>query len=116
MLPAMLRIYRATGRGTEASTLAQEYLTQLREDPLSKLDLAALAANEGLKDEAVDALTELFDRHPLVNLFHPSLPWFKSLEGHVAYDRLMAERRRRIDKAHAEMLQLEATAEGSVLQ
>jgi TolB-like protein len=116
LLPAMLRIYRATGRGAEASTLAQEYLTQLREDPLSKLDLAALAANEGLKDEAVEALTALFDQYPLVNLFSPRLPWFRSLEGHAAYDRLLAERRRRIDKAHAEMLQLEATAEGSVLQ
>jgi TolB-like protein len=116
LLPAMLRIYRATGRGTEASTLAQERLAQLREDPLSRLDLAALAANEGLKDEAVEALTALFDQSPLVNLFHPSLPWFKSLEGHAAYDRLLAERRRRIGKAHAEMLQLEATAENSVLQ
>jgi TolB-like protein len=119
LLPAMLRIYRATGRGTEASTLAQERLAQLREDPLSRLDLAALAANEGLKDEAVEALTALFDQCPpcpLVNLFHPSLPWFKSLEGHAAYDRLLAERRRRIGKAHAEMLQLEATAENSVLQ
>jgi hypothetical protein len=112
----MLRTYRATGRGTEASTLAQEYLTRLREDPLSKLDLAALAANEGLKDEAIEALTALFDQYPLVNLFHPQLPWFRSLEGHAAYDRLLAERRRRIDKAHAEMLQLEAAAEGSVLR
>ena len=116
LLPAMLRIYRATGRGTEANTLAQEQLTQLREDPLSRLDLAALAANEGLKDEAVDALTALFDQYPLVNLFYPQLPWFKRLEGYPAYDRLLAERRRRIDKAHAEMLQLEATAKGSVLQ
>ena len=64
----------------------------------------------------MDALTALFDQYPLVNLFYPQLPWFKSLEGYPAYDRLMAERRRRIDKAHAEMLQLEATAKGSVLQ
>ncbi len=118
LLPAMLRIYRATGRGTEADALAQQYLTKLRpdENPYSKLDLAALAANEGLKDEAVATLTALFEQYPLVEWFFPQLPWFTSLEGHPGYDQLMAERKRRIDKAHAEMLQLEASAEGSVLQ
>ena len=115
----MLRIYRATGRGTEADALAEEYLTKLRqphENPFSKLDLAALAANEGLKDEAVGNLKALFERYPLIDFFAPQLPWFKSLEGHPGYDQLMAERKRRVDKAHAEMLQLEANAEGSVLQ
>jgi TolB-like protein/tetratricopeptide (TPR) repeat protein len=119
LLPAMLRIYRATGRGTEADALAEEYLTKLRqpsENPFSKLDLAALAANEGLKDEAVATLTALFEQYPLVEFFFPQLPWFRSLEGHPGYDQLMAERRRRVDKAHAEMLELEANAEGSVLQ
>ena len=119
LLPAMLRIYRATGRSAEANALAQQYLTKLRhadENPFSRLDLAALAANEGLKDEAVATLTALFERYPLVEWFFPQLPWFRSLEGHPGYDQLMAERRRRVDKAHAEMLQLEANAEGSVLQ
>ena len=32
LLPAMLRIYRATGRGTEANALAQQYLTKLRQN------------------------------------------------------------------------------------
>jgi tetratricopeptide (TPR) repeat protein len=118
LLPAMLRIYRATGRGAEANALAQEYLTKLRQDknPFSRLDLAALAANEGLKDEAVDALSTLLEQYPLVDFFSPRLPWFRSLEGHPGYDQLIAERSRRIDKARAEMLQLEANAEGSVLQ
>ena len=122
LLPAMLRIYRATGRATEADALAQKYLTKLRrklrrdENPFSKLDLAALAANEGLKDEAVATLTTLFEQYPLIEFFFPQLPWFRSLEGHPGYDQLMAERKRRVDKAHAEMLQLEASAEGSVLQ
>ena len=98
--------------------LAQEYLTKLRLDdnPFSRLDLAALAANEGLRDEAVAALTGLFEQYPLVDFFYPQLPWFSSLEGHSGYDLLMAERARRIDKARAEMLQLESNAEGSVLQ
>jgi hypothetical protein len=114
----MLRIYRATGRSAEANALAQAYLTKLRQDqnPFGKLDLAALAANEGLKDEAVATLTALFDQHPLVDFFFPQLPWFRSLEGHAGYDQLMAERKGRVDKAHAEMLQLEANAEGSVMQ
>ena len=119
LLPAMLRIYRARGRTAEANALAEEYLKKLRqprENPFSRLDLAALAANEGLKDEAVAALTAQFERYPLVEWFFPQLPWFRSLEGHPGYDQLMAERKRRVDKAHAEMLQLEASAEGSVLQ
>jgi len=116
LLPAMLRIYRATGRGHEADTIAQRYLGQLREDPESGLDRAALAANEGLRDEAVQALEDLFERHPFVDFFHPQLPWFRSLEGHPGYDQLMAERARRIAKAHAEMVQLEAGANGAVLQ
>jgi hypothetical protein len=119
LLPAMLRIYRATGRSAQANALAQQYLTRLRrpdENPFSRLDLAALAANEGLKDEAVATLTGLFEQYPLVDFFYPQLPWFRNLEGHPGYDQLMTERRRRIDKAHAEMVQLEANAKGSVLQ
>ena len=69
-----------------------------------------------MKDEAVATLTALFEQYPLVEWFFPQLPWFRSLEGHPGYDQLMAERKRRVDKAHAEMLQLEASAEGSVLQ
>ena len=96
----MLRIYRATGRGTEADALAQQYLTKLRpdENPFSRLDLAALAANEGLKDEAVATLTALFERYPLVEWFFPQLPWFRSLEGHPGYDKLMAQRKRRVSR------------------
>jgi tetratricopeptide (TPR) repeat protein len=110
LLPALLRAYRATGRGQEADAMAQKYLGKLRQDPDADLDLAALAANEGLKDEAVRALQRLFDRFPLVDFFHPKLPWFRSLEGHPGFDGLMAERGRRIARARAEMLQLEADA------
>jgi len=117
LLPAVLRIYRATGHGREADEMAQHYFKvlrgQLEGDPVTTLDLAALAANEGRNGEAVQTLKSLFDRVPLVFFFYPQLPWFKSLEGLPAYDQLMAERRRRIDKAHAEMLRLEASARGS---
>ena len=112
LLPAMLRIYRATGRGTEADALAQQYLTKLRrelrrdENPFSKLDLAALAANEGLKDEAVATLTALFEQYPLSSSgSSPAALVSGASKGHAGYDELMAERKRRVDKAHAEMLQ-----------
>lgn len=107
-LPAVLRIYRATGRATEAGTLARKYLQLLRADPEQGLPLAALAANEGLRDEAVAALRREFQQSPLSMMFHPELPWFRSLEGDPGYDTLLALRQKRIDTAHAAMLKLEA--------
>jgi tetratricopeptide (TPR) repeat protein len=115
LLPALLRTYRATGRVAEADSMAQAYLERLRRDPDAALDLAALAANEGLKDEAVHALRGLFNRFPLIDFFHPELPWFKSLDGHPGYEQLMTERKRRIVLAHEGMLQLEAAAAGTAL-
>jgi adenylate cyclase len=113
LLPAVLRAYRGTGRAREADALAAKYLDVLRRSARSDvtdggLDLAALAANEGLKDEAVATLGRLFDRLPLVEWFHPELPWFKSLEGYAPYDRLMVERKRRIGSARAAMLRMDA--------
>jgi tetratricopeptide (TPR) repeat protein len=110
LLPAVLRIYRATGRHKEADQMAQRYFKIFRGDPQAAIDLAALAANEGDKSEAVRALKSEFDRAPLVFMFHPQLLWFRSLEGFAAYDQLLAERKRRVDQAHAEMRQLEANA------
>jgi hypothetical protein len=119
LLPAVLRIYRATGRGKEADAMAEHYLKMLRSASLTdwdpSLDLAALAANEGRKDEAVRVLKSAFDRYPLVFGFYPQLPWFRSLEGHPGYQQILAERKRRIEKAHAEMLQIEATALATAL-
>jgi TolB-like protein/Flp pilus assembly protein TadD len=110
LLPAILRIYRATGRGKEADTMAQHYFEMLRGNPDVAFDLAALAANEGHRDEAVRALKEAFEQAPLIIFFQPALPWFRSLEGHPGYEEILAERSRRIEKAHAEMLRIEAAA------
>ncbi|MFO1393082.1 MAG: tetratricopeptide repeat protein [Steroidobacteraceae bacterium] len=115
LLPAVLRTYRATGRAQEADALAARYLDVLRRSARSDvtdggLDLAALAANEGLKDEAVATLGRLFERLPLVEWFHPESPWFKTLEGYAPYDRLMTERSRRIGSARAAMLRMDANA------
>lgn len=110
LLPAVLRIYRATGRSRDADAMARHYFELLRGIPDGAFDLAALAANEGHKDEAVRALKEAFEQGPLVILFQPTLPWFRSLEGHPGYEEIVAERKRRIERAHAEMLQIAAAA------
>jgi adenylate cyclase len=122
-LPALLRTYRATGRADEAQTLAARYLASLRgpapkdlEDLLwDALDLAALAANEGHKDEAVAALRTAFERAHLIVEFNPQLPWFRSLEGHPGYAEVLAERQRRIDQARIEMRAIEAEYPDSVI-
>jgi len=123
-LPALLRTYRATGRADEAQTLAGQYLALLRSKPLAEetdephwraLDLAALAANEGYKDEAVAALRSAFERAYLVWFFDPTLPWFRSLDNHPGYSEVLAERQRRIDQARTEMRAIEAQYPDSVI-
>jgi hypothetical protein len=71
-------------------------------------DLAALAASEGHRDEAVAALRQAMDATDLPILFRPTLPWFTSLEGHPGYDALVRERAGRIATIKAEMLAIEA--------
>jgi TolB-like protein len=122
-LPALLRTYRATGHTDEAEKLAAQRLASLRQaqtelDPFSAfraLDLAALAANEGYKDEAVAALRTAFEGAHLFWLFDPQLPWFRSLEGHPGYTEVLAERQRRIDEGRTEMRALEAQYPDSVI-
>jgi len=117
-LPAKMRVYRATGRDAEADELAQRYLAKWRgARPKTRdagafewTDLAALAASEGHRDEAVEALRRAMDESDLPYLFRPTLPWFKSLEGHPGYDALVRERQERIVRIRAEMLALEAAA------
>ena len=117
-LPAKLRVLRATGREAEANDLAQQYLAKWRSlRPQTRdagtfgwVDLAALAASEGHRDEAVDALRRAMDESDLPYLFRPALPWFRNLEGHPGYDALVREREARIVRFRAEMLALEAAA------
>jgi hypothetical protein len=69
---------------------------------------AALAANEGLKVEAVTALKDAMRCGDLPFSFQPELPWFRSLEGYPPYDELVRERDRRITAIRAEMSRLES--------
>jgi len=117
-LPAKLRIYRATGRTGEADELARRYLAKWRAlrpgvpeaGFFEWTDLAALAASEGHRDEAVELLGRAMSESDMPYLFRPTLPWFKGLEGHPGYDALVRERDARIVRMRAEMLALEAAA------
>jgi TolB-like protein len=120
METAEVRILRGTGQTGEAKRLASRLLEELRmrraaagpgcRDPGDDetMRLSALAANEGLKDEAVDALKEAMRCGDLPFSFQPELPWFRSLEGYPPYDELVRERERRIVLVRAAMSKLES--------
>lgn len=122
---ARVRIYRATGRDNEARQLAEARLQALRKQRRDSgttctmsvfgegsrgtwLEYASLAAHEGLKDEAVDALRGAFRCGDLPWAFEPGLPWFRILEGYPPYDELLRERDRRIARTRAALEQLDA--------
>lgn len=114
-LPAMLRVHRATGRGAEADALAKRYLDLWRAKRASgsqsnsiTTDLAALAANEGFRDEAVELLQQDMRINRVAPLFRPALPWFRSLEGHPGYDELVREKTERLAAFRQEMMEIEA--------
>jgi TolB-like protein len=117
-LPAKLRVLRATGRQAEADELAQHFLAKWRgmraaataAERFDGTDLAALAASEGHRDEAVEQLRLAMEGTDLPFFFRPSLPWFRSLEGHPGYDALLRERSARVERLRTEMRALEARA------
>jgi TolB-like protein len=122
---AIVRIYRGTGREAEASRMAAEALERLRppedvgDEPCTPqlwetapVAYASLAANEGLKEEAVRALRLAMNCGDVPFGFWPQLPWFRDLAGYRPYDELVAERERRIEQIRAELIALE-TGDGT---
>ena len=120
METAQVRIYRGTGRAEMAGRFARERLDQLRKEwraadkkcdwlgwMQAPMRYASLAANEGLKEEAVRALQAAMRCGDMPFGFWPQLPWFRSLEGYAPYDELLRERARRIERIRNELLQLE---------
>ena len=115
-----LHILRATGRGEEASREAQARLAVLREqraalgegcgEPVFSgwISLAGIAAVEGLRDEAVDALTGAQRCGDLPPGFNPAWPWFRGLDGYSPYEALKTERLTRIERVRAELLRVES--------
>ena len=118
---AQARIYRATGREADADRLVMGVLGRLRSESTSlgagcALDgrpyagwmrHASLAANEGLKDEAVEALKGAMRCGDLPPTFQPQLPWFRQLDGYPPYEALKRERERRIERISAELIRIE---------
>ena len=116
-LPAMLRTYRATGRAAAADALAARYLGKYRAEKPRKPDeqqydwvgYAALAASEGRKDEAVDALRQAMRWADVPVGFVPQLPWFRTLEGYAPYDAIVREHAARVARIRQQMLALAAS-------
>jgi len=119
---AEVRILRATGREAEADRRAAEVLGQLRairkavgDGCLSEgqrydgwMRHASLAANEGFKDEVVDALKGAQRCGELPPGFMPQLPWFRALDGYASYEALKREREARIARIRPEIERIEA--------
>jgi TolB-like protein/TPR repeat protein len=119
---AQLRILRATGRAAEADQLAAELLGQLR--AIRKvvgdgcrhaawrydgwMRHASLAAGEGLREEAVDALQGAQRCGELPPGFMPQLPWFRAMDGYAPYEALKREREARIARIRPELERIEA--------
>jgi hypothetical protein len=126
---AKVRILRGTGRTEEADRYAATLLENLRAERRkagttcnyqasapSPTRQASLAAHEGLKQEAVAALSLAMHCGDLPFGFWPELPWFRSLAGYTPYDELARERQRRVEAIRKEMLDLEASAAGPAQQ
>ena len=121
---AQLRILRATGREAEADRLAAGLLEQLRETRKvvgagcthegqrydGWMRHASLAAGEGLRDEAVDALAGAQRCGELPPGFMPQLPWFRAMDGYAPYEALKREREARIARVRPELERIEAEA------
>ena len=115
-----LHILRASGRGEEAARDAQARLAALRQqraalregcgEPafMGWISYAGIAAVEGLRDEAVDALAGALRCGDLPPGFNPAWPWFRRLDGYPPYEALKTERLARIERIRAELLRIES--------
>ena len=116
----IVRIHRATGRDKDADRVAAEGLERMRPRPGEgdetctwqlweggPVAYASLAANEGLKQEAVRALELAMRCGDLPFGFWPQLPWFLELEGYAPYDALLRERESRIARLREELLSID---------
>jgi TolB-like protein len=116
---ARLRILRATGRQDEAEREAGARLAALRAGraalgegcgvPLFEgwLAYAALAAEAGLRKEAIDALSGAMRCGDLFVGFNPALPWFRELDGYPPYEAIKQERLQRIGRIRVELDRIE---------
>jgi TolB-like protein/tetratricopeptide (TPR) repeat protein len=121
METAKVRILRGSGRAEDARRFAQQSLEQMRREwhtahaqcdwdgwMMAPMRYPSLAANEGLKEEAVAALRNALRCGDLPYGFWPQLPWFRSLEGYAPYDALLRERATRVAQARDELERMQA--------
>jgi hypothetical protein len=116
-LPAWLRTLRANGRDAEARALLEKEMARFKlerpadpdEEPYDWTRDAGVAANEGRKADAIRDLQQALRWSDVPLGFAPELPWFRSLEGDPAYDKLLQEARARVAKARRDMLALDAS-------
>lgn len=118
---AAVRILRETGRGDGARSRVDQLLARLRAGRAAVgsrcstesgryddwMRHASPAANEGPKDEAVDALRDAMRCGDLPPAFLPQLPWLRSLDGYTPYEELKRERERRIELIRKELIRIE---------
>jgi hypothetical protein len=102
LLAAAALAYRRAGDPARASTLIRNERDRLMRlvslypgDHQSLVMLAALAAVDDRRNDALSSLRRAFDVAPYPILFMPTMPWFSSLNGTPGYDVLLAEREKR---------------------
>ena len=116
-LPAVVRIYRATGNEVEAQRLLARFQEKLRkkprpngpEDADDDMLLAEVAMAAGQHAEAVRHLQAAMQKVPVPPRLHPQLPWYRELEGEPGYAQVMQELRRRQAEILAEVAKLDAS-------
>ena len=119
-LPAVVSIYRATGREREATELVAGFRARLQEDPaLAQQDanhdllLAELAMAAGDGAQAVRHLADAMERESIPDRLHPQLPWFRSLEAVPGYAGLVEELARRQAELRAGIAAIDRAAGGT---
>lgn len=102
LLAAAALAYRETGDAAHATTLASRERDRLKQhlslypgDYQGWAMLAALAAVERNRSEALSSLHRALDTAPYPILFIPTMPWFSLLSGDPGYDALLTEREKR---------------------
>ena len=113
-VPALMRLYLAEGRESEAKELAARFRQFLKTPrrawaypATDEVLLAGVAAAEGEHAAAVRHLRKAMDTVPIPEFFYPQLPWFRSLEGEPGYAEVVEELERRRTSILADLGALE---------
>ena len=118
-LPAVVRIYQASGREGEAQALVGRFRERLRKqlgaqapDATQNVLLAEVAIAAGQRKEAIRHLQAAMKQVPIPPRLHPQLPWFRNLEGEPGYAELVAELEKRQAAIRAQIAELDAASDG----